>query len=398
MGVTMEAEDRTAAGQETARVAALRSLDLVGTPPEERFDRITRMACSLFGVPNSYITLIDEDVQVVKSPAVPGGIRTLKRSESFCDHTIRSADALVVPDATKDERFAALASVTGADHIRFYAGQPLSLGDDLRLGALCLVDTEPRELDEADRALLEEMARWVEREMRESLDRDCAIDVQRSLFPMNRVGRDDYDLVGVCLPSRGVSGDFYTWNDTPDGIDFTIADVMGKSTGAAILASAVRTAVKTTVGLEPAAAVQQVSDMTAADLEGAGAFATLVHGRYDPSTGRLDYADAGHGLTIIVRRDGTVERLECTGLPVGVAPTVGWNDASAQLLPGDLLISATDGVLDLYDGTLDSLDAVAGLVTSDSTAQDIADLIRTAATLGPGDKDDVTVIVLRRHR
>jgi sigma-B regulation protein RsbU (phosphoserine phosphatase) len=403
-GAGVNVEDQSLVGQEhelgheQRRLAALRSLDLLGAPPEERFDRITRMACELFGVPSSFITLIDEDMQVIQSPMVAEDMALTPRSESFCDHTIRSPEMLVVPDATKDERFSSLPIVTGDKRIRFYAGQPISLGDDLRLGALCLVDTVPRELSAADRALLQDMARWVEREMRETAQWDRALDVQRSLFPLNRVGQDDYDLVGVCIPSRGVSGDFYDWYSIPGGVEFTLADVMGKGTGAAILASSLRTAFKISVGEGTAEAIQQVSDRTATDLEASNAFATLVHGRYDPVTGRLDYADAGHGLSIIVRTDGSVERLECTGLPVGVAPMVGWSHASVVLAPGDVLVSATDGVLDLFDGTLDSLTEVARFVTPESSAQDVADRVRVAAASGPKDADDVTVLVLRRHR
>ena len=385
------------AAQEIDRLAALRSLHLFGTPPEERFDRITRIACEIFGVPAAFITLIDEHNWTIKSPRMPPGLAELPREDALCDHTIRSSEMLVVPDATKDERFASLDLVTSSQ-IRFYAGQSLSLGNDLRLGALCLIDPEPRQLGGADRELLKEMAQWVEREMQEGLQRDWAVDVQRSLFPLDMVGRDDFELVGVCIPAHGVSGDYYAWNETPAGLDFTLADVMGKGAGAAILASALRMAFKVYPGLEVAETIRLVSDGVANDLEAAGAFATLVHGRYQPLTGRVDYADAGHGLTIVVRMDGTVERLQSTGLPIGIAPHLGWDSASAMLAEGDMLLSVSDGVLDLFDGTIDSLNALALFVTPDSSAQDIADRVKVAAKAGPGGGDDVTVIVLRRLR
>mgnify|MGYP000665649650 CR=1 FL=1 len=108
------------AAQETDRLAVLRSLDLFGTPPEERFDRITRIACEIFGVPAAFITLIDEHNWTIKSPQMPPGRAELPREDTLCDHTIRSSEMLIVPDATKDERFADLDLVTSSQ-IRFYA-------------------------------------------------------------------------------------------------------------------------------------------------------------------------------------------------------------------------------------------------------------------------------------
>ena len=178
----------------------------------------------------------------------------------------------------------------------------------------------------------------------------------------------------------------------------TLADVMGKGTGAAILASALRMAFKLNPGLGVAETIRLVSDEAANDLEAAGAFATLVHARYQPLTGRVDYADAGHGLTIVVRTDGTVERLQSTGLPIGIAPHLGWDSASVVLAEGDVLLSVSDGVLDLFDGTIDSLNALALFVTPHSSAHDIADRVKVAAKAGPDGGDDVTVIVLRRLR
>ncbi|MET1065766.1 MAG: GAF domain-containing protein, partial [Arthrobacter sp.] len=113
-----------AESQERARVRALHSLDLMGTAPEERFDRITRIARELFDVPEALVNFLDEDEQFTKSASLPGP-KTIKRSDAFCDVTISSPDLLVVEDATADPRFASKPDATGGRGIRFYAGRPL---------------------------------------------------------------------------------------------------------------------------------------------------------------------------------------------------------------------------------------------------------------------------------
>jgi GAF domain-containing protein len=108
---------------ERARVRALHSLDLMGTAPEERFDRITRIARELFDVPVAAVNLLDERELFVKSPSVHGP-RTMDRSDTFCDATISSPGLLVVEDATADPRFASKPDVAGGRGVRFYAGRP----------------------------------------------------------------------------------------------------------------------------------------------------------------------------------------------------------------------------------------------------------------------------------
>ena len=152
--------------QELRRLNALSDLEQIGSPPEERFDRITRLAQTVFGVPVAEINFLDDAVQFTKSPQVPGGSPFAPRSESFCDVTIQGPEVLVVPDATADSRFATRSTVTGPRHTRFYAGAPLTVGDGHRVGSLCLVDTTPREFSENERSILEQMGRLVERELR----------------------------------------------------------------------------------------------------------------------------------------------------------------------------------------------------------------------------------------
>ena len=109
---------------EALRLQALRGLALLDTEAEERFDRITRTAVRLFGVPTALVSLVDDCRQWFKSKQGLGVTET-SRDISFCGHAILGTVALVVPDALADPRFADNPLVTGPPHIRFYAGFPL---------------------------------------------------------------------------------------------------------------------------------------------------------------------------------------------------------------------------------------------------------------------------------
>ena len=109
---------------EDARLAELRSLNVLDTIAEERFDRLTRMARRLFGVDVALVSLVDESRQWFKSCAGMELSET-PRDISFCGHAILGDGAFVIPDALQDERFCDNPMVAGPPHVRFYAGCPL---------------------------------------------------------------------------------------------------------------------------------------------------------------------------------------------------------------------------------------------------------------------------------
>ncbi len=146
---------------EGARLATLRVLQLLDTEPDDRFDRITRMARRLFQVPIALISLVDEDRQWFKS-AQGLDVRETPRDLSFCGHAILSDHLLLVPDAHLDPRFVDNPLVTGPPHVRFYAGQPVRAPSGHRLGTLCLIDHVARGFDEDDQATLRDLAQLVE--------------------------------------------------------------------------------------------------------------------------------------------------------------------------------------------------------------------------------------------
>jgi CheY-like chemotaxis protein/HPt (histidine-containing phosphotransfer) domain-containing protein len=137
---------------------------MLDTPPEERFDRITRTAAHMFGVPIALVTLVDEERQWFKS-CQGVSITETPRNVSFCAYAILGTDVMVVPDARLDPRFADNPLVTGEPFLRFYAGYPLAAANGSRPGTLCVLDTTPRTFSAEDRQLLRDLAAWAEREL-----------------------------------------------------------------------------------------------------------------------------------------------------------------------------------------------------------------------------------------
>jgi signal transduction histidine kinase len=148
---------------EIERVAAVRALRLLDTPPEDRFDRITRLAQHLFDVPIAQVSLVDADRQWSKS-SIGVAPREIPRTMSFCSFAIESGEYLEVADASTDPRFVDNPAVRGSAHIRFYAGHPIAAQSGHLIGTLCVLDRVPRQLTERQRAELGELAAWVELE------------------------------------------------------------------------------------------------------------------------------------------------------------------------------------------------------------------------------------------
>lgn len=149
---------------EAERLHALITLKILDTSHEERFDRVTRMARRMFNVSISLVSLIDEDRQWFKSKQ---GIDVSETSRyiSFCGHAINQDGLFIIPDASKDERFSDNPLVTGAPNIRFYAGYPLKLRQEINIGTLCLIDSNPRSLNEEDQQLLSDLGAIIEQEI-----------------------------------------------------------------------------------------------------------------------------------------------------------------------------------------------------------------------------------------
>ncbi|MDQ1834933.1 PAS domain S-box protein [Massilia scottii] len=156
--------DAPVPADEGARMAALCGLNILDTPPEERFDRITRSAQRMFDCPIALVTLVDSERQWFKSRLGLDAPET-PRNISFCGHAILRNFPFVIPDAAADPRFADNPLVLGPPHIRFYAGIPLRADNGALVATLCLIDRVPRGFSDDDIAALCDLAQWAELEL-----------------------------------------------------------------------------------------------------------------------------------------------------------------------------------------------------------------------------------------
>lgn len=128
------------------RVLALRSLDILDTPAEERFDKIARFAAYEFGVPIALVSLVDENRQWFKA-RVGLDICETGRDISLCGHAIIEPNLFIIEDTLESLHFHDNPLVTEHPHIRFYAGAQLRMPLGYVIGTLCLLDTVPRKMD-----------------------------------------------------------------------------------------------------------------------------------------------------------------------------------------------------------------------------------------------------------
>lgn len=145
---------------EESRLAALLDYGVLDTSAEREYEDIAELAAFICGTPVSLISFVDKERQWFKA-RVGLDIRETPRWQSFCAHTLESAEMLVVPDATIDARFAANPLVTGEQGIRFYAGAPIVEKGGQVLGSVCVIDREPRQLNAQQIKALEALSRQV---------------------------------------------------------------------------------------------------------------------------------------------------------------------------------------------------------------------------------------------
>ncbi|HEX7781796.1 MAG TPA: diguanylate cyclase [Sphingobium sp.] len=155
------------AQDEAERLAVLASLDLLDTPPEREFDAVVQCAKAALNCQIALVSIVDDHRQWFKAKCGIDAEQT-PREHAFCAHVVAADELIVVPDATRDPRFANNPLVTGAPHIRFYAGMPIHADGGAEhpgshpLGTLCIIDDKPRALNAEDEKVLRDFAGLVE--------------------------------------------------------------------------------------------------------------------------------------------------------------------------------------------------------------------------------------------
>ena len=156
---------------ESARVTALDRYAILDTEPEQAFDDLVALAANVCRTPIAMLSLVDDHRQWFKSK-VGVEIRETPRETSFCAHAIEQRELFIVADTSNDERFRENPLVVNDPHIRFYAGAPLINEDGFALGTLCVIDRQPRELDDTQQEALKSLSRLalVQMELRRNLE------------------------------------------------------------------------------------------------------------------------------------------------------------------------------------------------------------------------------------
>ena len=397
--------------QEYQRLLALRRFDILDTPPDGSFDRITRLAAELFEVPIALVSLVDEDRIWFKSRSGLDNVSEISRDPGLCASAMLSDDVYLVEDARSDPRTLANPLVAGEFGLQFYAAAPLVTTSGYRLGTLCVIDHHPRHLPEELQVVLTQLAGVVmdemelrlaalaavaaEREQRR-ISEDVAATLRTSLLPERLPRIPGVELAAVCQPADPavLGGDFYDVFPAPDGSWFlVVGDVCGKGPGAAAVTAAARHTIRTEAApdTDPARILHQVSDALYRQLEGhdSARWCTAALARMTPTRGGavLEISCGGHPLPRVRRADGTVELAANPGTVVGLVPHGERSTVTTRLASGDALVFFTDGIIEARkDNELfgeETLDAV----LAHSAPHSPEDVI--AAVMGRLDRADV---------
>src|SRR3954454_9107070 len=265
--------------QEVERLAAVRRYDILDTPPDGAFDRITRIAARLFDVPIAIVSIVDEDRIWFKSH-YGVEVQEIPRSPGLCASAILDNTPWVLTDAKHDPRSLANPLVAGEFGLRFYAGVPLTTADGYNLGTLCVIDREPRSVSDDELEVLTSLARLVmdqlelrlharelvraESDLRREAERLSNV-LQASLLPPRPPTVPGMQLAARFLAGeRGlrVGGDFYdVFRRGPNDWALVLGDVCGKGAPAAALAASARWTVRAsaTHHVEPARVLQDLN-------------------------------------------------------------------------------------------------------------------------------------------
>jgi serine phosphatase RsbU (regulator of sigma subunit) len=371
------------------------------TGPAKRYERVVRLAQAIFGAPIAALNLIGNFSQfTVASVGFPTG--EIPAEDSVCHVTVQQDRLLEVRDLREDERFAAIPAVTGPPRVRFYAGIPVRGESGQNVGVLCILDLAPRTLGRQQREMLADLGALLEKELAVQAEMDLAGRVQQLMLPTSAPDIAGVEVAGRVQPAREAGGDYFDWFvvNEPDGagkrLQVVLGDVMGKGLAASLIASEVRAVLRghsryTHLG----DAVARAATTTGQDLEANDRFSTVWVGRLDPTTGALEYVDAGHGLAIIASQHG-YRRLTQKYLPLGIPVEDTWNMASDVLAEDELLVVVSDGVFDVLDDSFVEVEArLHAILDPGLSCQQIVDRIVSFA-VSHAATDDVTALAVRR--
>lgn len=411
---------------EAARIDVVRRYEILDTPPDGAFDRITALVARLFGVPIAIVSVVDTDRIWFKSHYGLADVSEIGRDPGLCASAILENRPWVVTDAAHDPRTLANPLVAGSFGLRFYAGVPLTTHDGYNLGTLCVMDREPREVTAAEMAHLEDLATLVVDQLevrlaaRRTIARqeklrheaeELAEALQASLLPPRPPELPGMELATRYLAAElglKVGGDFFDiFRLASNDWGIVVGDACGKGARPASLAALARWTIRaSSVHLfNPSDVLRDVNAALRSDDETGhdGHFCTAVFSRLELDTcgAWMTMASAGHPLPVLMRRSGVVEFQGETALPLGMFDVVEPIDRRIGLGPGDAIVMYTDGITEARDARGETfgedrlIRTLQGL--TDESANGISEGIVQAAHRFSGDvfSDDVAVVVVR---
>jgi serine phosphatase RsbU (regulator of sigma subunit) len=182
---------------------------------------------------------------------------------------------------------------------------------------------------------------------------EIAKEVQTRLLPQGSPHLETLECAAQCIQARSVGGDYYDFLDLGSGrVGFALADVSGKGVHAALLVANLQALLRSQSGVFPADPVRMLENVNQMLWKSTAPehYATLFFGIYDDSTREFDYVNCGHNPPVLLRCDGTVERLKATALVIGMFERWECSVKQVQLCPGDVLAIFSDGVTEAMRG------------------------------------------------
>lgn len=408
-------------GDEVQRIAAVRRYDVLDSPPDGAFDRLTALAAKHFRVPISIVSIVDSDRIWFQSRHGLDAEQT-SRDLGLCASAILQSEPWIVENAASDPRAMANPLVAGEAGFRFYAGAPLRTHDGHNLGTLCVIDEAPREFSADDAATLADMAAIVMDELelrlaaRRTIDQESflrahaeemASTLQQSLLPSRLPDLDGADLAVLYRPADAglVGGDFYDVFETDEFFVLAVGDVSGKGSAAAAMTALARQSIRTAALAtdSPAAILSTLNESMFVGRQTGEiehhCTVMLVTGRKTADGLSLCAAAAGHPPGLLVVGGGVSGMSAGPGPPVGWYPQASFSQSEVTLRSGDSLVMYTDGITEAR--------TAAGLLGEDRLARRLRDgggdsagaLIAGIETLltedGTDVRDDVAAVVVR---